>query len=110
MSNKVDNFDLIKGLLGDAIEVLSWMQEVEPKTMEVMPMNKPISMDQLRAARAMLRLRCTDLGDLAKVAGPTVSRAETGYALTKNMWLTLRVACEEQGVIFYANGAVGMKK
>jgi len=66
----------------------------------------PVSVAQMRAARALLSWSQTDLAAAAGMSEPTVKRFETGRGarVSDEAVAKLRVALESAGVIFLENG------
>jgi hypothetical protein len=109
MTKKIDNMDLIKECLTDAIEIIGWEQAARTGGMALLPAGLEISPEQGRMARANLKMTCREAGDQARLAGPTISRFETNYSVSYAINLSIRQAYERMGIVFYANGAVGSK-
>lgn len=111
MATKVDNLELIKGFLADAVEVIGWEQAERARGLGLLPVGKRITPRQGRMARAALKRTCQDIGLLAGLAGPSISRFESDYPCTDGTVLQIRTAYEREGVLFYdSNDRVGMKK
>lgn len=108
---KIDNLELIKGLLNDAVEVIGWEQETRGSAAGLLEPGAKITPRQGRMARAAMKCTCRDIGLLSGLSGVTISRFESNYPCTDGAVLQIRTAYEREGVLFYdSNDRVGMKK
>jgi transcriptional regulator with XRE-family HTH domain len=70
---------------------------------------KMITGDQIRMARAALRLGVRELGDLAGVAPLTVSRLENGRGAYVSTLTKIQRALEKAGVVFIDGDEPGIR-
>lgn len=68
-----------------------------------------VNPEQLRAARAWLKLSQQQLADAAQVTKGTIARFELGLSIPHDRTLRdLRLALEERGIEFQFDGQIGV--
>ena len=73
-------------------------------------MNEVISMDQIRAARALLRWSQADLAHASGISEISIKNFERGASAPKTSTLAaLREAIESEGIVFVRGGAINSK-
>lgn len=108
------DIDKLESLLWGAMKTLETIkiEMVDYMGHETLADGELITGPQCRGGRNMIRMRNTDLADISNVGAATVSKFETSDRacnLKKEENLRLRSALEKGGVVFYADGSVGLK-
>jgi hypothetical protein len=109
MSESIDKVEDALWIALRALETLKNERQKESTPRERLVQGKEITSAQCRAGRGLLFITGAQLASASGTTGTIVSRLENGIRVRDcSPFMDIRRAMEERGVVFYADGSLGL--